>query len=143
MFDLGITSFNLITLQAMLEEEIEAKISIPMSVVLVEPTVGVILAAIEAVISQPPEYNPTVPLQPHGLKTPLFCIHPGSRDILMFIALAARFSTRPVYAIRTRKYNPDEGFFHSIKETADTYAEQILKDVLICLLQPRGCSVVK
>ncbi|RYP66278.1 hypothetical protein DL770_008837 [Monosporascus sp. CRB-9-2] len=132
IFDLGITSFNLITLQAMLEEAIEAKISIPMSVLLVEPTVGAISAAIDVVMSQPPEYNPIVPLQPHGSKTPLFCIHPGSGDILVFIALAAHFSTRPVYAIRTRGYNPGERFFHSIKETADTYAEHIRKT------QPEG-----
>jgi thioesterase domain-containing protein len=73
-----------------------------------------------------------VPLQPHGSKTPLFCIHPGSGDILVFIALAAHFSTRPVYAIRTRGYNPDERLFHSIKETAQVYAQHIR------LTQPQG-----
>lgn len=71
-------------------------------------------------------------MQPHGSKTPLFCIHPGSGDILVFIALAAHFSTRPVYAIRTRGYNPNERLFTSIKETADTYAEHIRKT------QPEG-----
>lgn len=74
---------------------------------------------------QPPEYNPIVPLQTNGSKTPLFCIHPGSGDILVFIALAAHFPTRPVYAIRTRGYNPNERLFKSIQETADTYAEHI------------------
>jgi thioesterase domain-containing protein len=77
-------------------------------------------------------YNPIVPLQPHGTKTPLFCIHPGSGDILVFIALAAHFPTRPVYAIRTRGYNPGERLFASIKETADTYAAHIR------LTQPEG-----
>lgn len=70
-------------------------------------------------------YNPIIPLQTRGTKTPLFCIHPGSGDILVFIALAAHFSTRPVYAIRTRGYNPDERLFSSIQETADTYAAHI------------------
>ena len=76
-------------------------------------------------MSQPTVYTPIVPLQPHGSGTPLFCIHPGSGDILVFIALAAHFSTRPVYALRTRGYNPDERLFTSIEETANTYAEHI------------------
>jgi thioesterase domain-containing protein len=96
------------------------------------PVVGVIASSIDEFLSQPPVYNPIVPLQPHGLKTPLFCIHPGSGDILVFIALAAHFPTRPVYAIRTRGYNPNEGFFSSIRETAETYAHHIR------LTQPEG-----
>lgn len=83
-------------------------------------------------MSQPTIYNPIVPLQENGSKTPLFCIHPGSGDILVFIALAAYFPTRPVYALRTRGYNPDERFFHSITETAETYAHHIRKT------QPEG-----
>lgn len=51
---------------------------------------------------------------------------------MVFIALAAHFSTRPVYAIRTRGYNPNERLFDSIQETADTYAEHIRRT------QPRG-----
>lgn len=66
-----------------------------------------------------------MPLQPHGTKIPLFLIHPGSGDILVFIALAAQFPTRPVYALRTRGYNTNERFFQSIQETADTYAHYI------------------
>lgn len=73
-----------------------------------------------------------MPLQTSGSKTPLFCIHPGSGDILVFIALAAHFPTRPVYAIRTRGYNSGERVFYSIEETADTYAEHIRK------VQPQG-----
>lgn len=73
-----------------------------------------------------------MPLQTQGSKTPLFCIHPGSGDILVFIALAAYFPTRPVFAIRTRGYNPDERLFHSIEETAETYAHHIVQ------IQPEG-----
>lgn len=96
------------------------------------PTVAAISAAIDSLLSKPIVYDPIVPLQRQGSKTPLFCIHPGSGDILVFIALAAHFSTRPVYAIRTRGYNPNERLFTSIKETADTYAEHIRKT------QPEG-----
>ena len=73
-----------------------------------------------------------MPLQSNGSKTPLFCIHPGSGEIFVFIALAAQFTTRPVYALRTRGYNPGESFFGSIAETAETYAQHIRK------VQPKG-----
>lgn len=66
-----------------------------------------------------------MPLQPHGLKTPLFLIHPGSGDILVFIALAACFPTRPVYAVRTRGYNPNDSLFPTMQDTVDTYVQQI------------------
>lgn len=93
---------------------------------------GAIASSISSLLSQPTVYTPIVPLQPHGSGTPLFCIHPGSGDIIVFIALASHFSTRPVYALRTRGYNPDERFFTSIEETANTYAEHIRKT------QPEG-----
>jgi thioesterase domain-containing protein len=71
-------------------------------------------------------------VQGESSSTPLFCIHPGSGDILVFIALAAHFPTRPVYAVRTRGFNPGERLFSSIAETAETYAAQIRET------QPRG-----
>ncbi|GLA95491.1 putative NRPS-like protein biosynthetic cluster [Aspergillus tubingensis] len=125
IFDLGITSFNLILLKAMIQEAVDAPVEIPMSFLMTDPTTTAISASIDKLLSQPPTYNPIVPLQPHGTKIPLFCIHPGSGDILVFIALAAQFPTRPVYALRTRGYNTNERFFHSIQETADTYAHYI------------------
>lgn len=43
----------------------------------------------------------------------------------MFIALAAHFPSRPIYALRSRGYNPKERLFESIQETAETYAAHI------------------
>ncbi|KAJ4292415.1 hypothetical protein N0V90_009077 [Kalmusia sp. IMI 367209] len=132
IFELGVDSFNLITLKAMLQKTIDINIDIPISILLTEPTIASISTAIDSLLSKPIVYDPIVPLQRQGTKTPLFCIHPGSGDILVFIALAAHFSTRPVYAIRTRGYNPNERLFTSIQETADTYASHIRKT------QPEG-----
>ncbi|KAK5998056.1 Microperfuranone synthase [Cladobotryum mycophilum] len=132
IFDLGVDSFNLFTLRRLVEAALGSEIDIPMSFLLIEPTVGAISASIDTLQLKPQEYNPIVPLQPHGSKTPLFCIHPGCGDILVFITLAAQFSTRPVYAIRARGHNPNERFFTSIQEAANTYAEHIRKT------QPEG-----
>ncbi|KAJ5933079.1 acetyl-CoA synthetase-like protein [Penicillium verrucosum] len=80
----------------------------------------------------PPAYNPIVPLQVHGTQIPLFLIHPGSGDILVFIALAAQFPNRPVYAIRTRGYNANEPLFPTMQSTVETYTSHIRK------VQPHG-----
>ncbi|EED20740.1 NRPS-like enzyme, putative [Talaromyces stipitatus ATCC 10500] len=132
IFDLGVSSFNLMLLKARVEDALETKIEIPLSVLLTEPTVGTIATLIEKALSETPDYNAIVPLQTQGTKTPLFCIHPGSGDIIVFIALAAHFPTRPVYAVRTRGYNPNERLFTSIRETVETYVRHIRQ------MQPKG-----
>ncbi|TDZ47412.1 Microperfuranone synthase [Colletotrichum trifolii] len=125
IFDLGVDSMHLILLKSMIQKALSAEMDIPMSTLLTEPTVAAISSAIDGLLSQPMVYTPIVPLQPHGTGTPLFCIHPGSGDILVFIALAAHFPTRPLYALRSRGYNPNERLFSSIDETASTYARHI------------------
>ncbi|KAH8746947.1 NRPS-like enzyme [Diaporthe sp. PMI_573] len=108
IFDLGVSSFNLIMLKSMLDRAVqnvdhkEEAGDVPLSTLLNDPSVDANL------------------------------IHPGSGDILVFISLASHFSTRPVYALRTGGYNAGEEFFPSISESAQTYADSILK------YQPQG-----
>ncbi|PLB33146.1 acetyl-CoA synthetase-like protein [Aspergillus candidus] len=132
IFDLGITSFNLILLKALIQEAVQAPVDIPMSDIMMEPTVAGIASSVDRLLSQAPVYNPIVPLQLHGTKIPLFLIHPGSGDILVFIALATHFPTRPVYALRTRGYNANDSLFETMEETIDTYVQHIRK------VQPHG-----
>ncbi|KAK1518084.1 hypothetical protein CPAR01_15733 [Colletotrichum paranaense] len=132
IFDHGVDSMHLILLKTRIQGAIGGQVDIPMSVLLTEPTVVAIASAIDRLVSHPIVYTPIVPLQQNGSGTPLFCIHPGSGDILVFIALAAHFPTRPVYALRSRGYNPGESFFSSIEETAERYAAGI------CKAQPQG-----
>lgn len=138
IFDLGVSSFNLIMLKSMLEKAVQkAKgqdetIDIPLSTLLNDPSVRAIARGIDEQLEKPREYNPVVPLQTRGHKTPIWFIHPGLGDVLVFISLASHFSTRPVYALRARGYNAGEDFFSSISETVQTYANSILKH------QPQG-----
>ncbi|KAJ5864854.1 NRPS-like enzyme [Penicillium soppii] len=126
VFELGISSFDLISLKTRIA------VDIPMSVLMTQPTVGEIASAVDNLYALPPVYNPIVPLQVHGTQTPLFLIHPGSGDILVFIALAAQFPNRPVYAIRTRGYNANEPLFPTMQSTVETYSSHIRK------VQPHG-----
>ena len=132
IFELGITSFNLIAVKSKIQKDLAPDRDLPFGILLGEPTIAGIGAAIDTELSKPRAYDPVVPLQTQGHKTPLWCVHPGSGDILVFIALSQQFTDRPVYALRTRGYNPGEPFFSGPAEAAETYAKHIK------LTQPTG-----
>jgi thioesterase domain-containing protein len=71
-------------------------------------------------------YDPLVPLQVTGNKTPLFCIHPGTGEVLVFVGLANYFTNdRPVYALRARGFNSGENHFGTFEEMVTTYVQAI------------------
>jgi thioesterase domain-containing protein len=74
------------------------------------------------------QYDPLVPLQVTGSKTPLFCVHPGTGEILVFVSLASYFiNERPFYALRARGFNEGEEYLTSMDEMVATYVEAIRK----------------
>src|SRR5207248_365438 len=70
------------------------------------------------------KYNPIVQLQRNGPKTPLFVIHPGVGEVLIFMNLARHITDRRVYALRARGFD-GEPFFESIPEMVATYLNSI------------------
>ncbi|GES59409.1 TdiA protein [Aspergillus terreus] len=68
-------------------------------------------------------YDPVVVLQPHGRKTPLWLVHPGVGEVLVFVNLAHHITDRPVYAFRAKGFNAAEGEtpFTSLEEVFETY----------------------
>ncbi|KAL6713904.1 hypothetical protein ACLMJK_008398 [Lecanora helva] len=125
IFELGVTSFNLIAVKQQIQTSLTPDRDLSFGILLKEPSTRGIASAIDDELSKPHEYDPVVPLQTQGTKTPLWCIHPGSGDILVFIQLAQQFADRPVYALRTRGYNPGEELFSGPEEAADTYCKHI------------------
>ncbi|KAL2869889.1 non-ribosomal peptide synthetase [Aspergillus lucknowensis] len=116
-----------------LQKMLDPTVDIPMSMILNNPTPGATARPIDLYRSHSAVYNAIVPLQQHKRGgTPLFCIHSGSGEVLVFIALAAHFPTRRVFALRTRGYGLNERFFGSIEEIVQTYATQIRQ------VQPHG-----
>lgn len=125
-FDLGGTSLDIFKLKRALEQRF-AQPDIPVAVILQNPTVRELAAhmagASGAAVAR---YNPLVPLQVSGNKTPLFCIHPGTGEVLVFVSLANYFTNeRPVYALRARGFNPGENHFASLEEMVTTYTQTI------------------
>ncbi|KAK4152105.1 hypothetical protein C8A00DRAFT_16568 [Chaetomidium leptoderma] len=83
---------------------------------------------------KPHEYDPVVTLQPNGSKTPLWLVHPGVGEVLVFVNLAHRIRDRPVYAFRAKGFNADLGEvpFKTLEEVFQTYRAAIKKR------QPQG-----
>lgn len=125
-FDLGGTSLDIIRLiQEMNGQYPKSNVSI--STVLQSPTVQGLARAVDPEsLTLKTQYDPIVPLQMTGEEVPLFCIHPASGEVLVFVGLATYFQgERPFYALRARGFNPGEVYFESFHEMVQEYVAAI------------------
>jgi acyl-CoA synthetase (AMP-forming)/AMP-acid ligase II/thioesterase domain-containing protein len=124
-FDLGGTSLEILRLK----KEVESRFSIadlPVVALLRAPTVRQLARAVTSLDEGPRCYDPLVPLQQTGTKTPLFCVHPGVGEVLVFVNLAKYFlNERPFYALRARGFGANEDYFHTFDEMVQCYARAI------------------
>lgn len=102
-----------------------------MILVLTNPTIRGMAEALKS-MSEPHENNLVVTLQKEGTKAPLWLVHPGVGEVLVFLNLAKYITDRPVYALRARGFDEGEKFFESIAEAVSTY-HQHMKPI-----QPKG-----
>ncbi|WP_223865342.1 non-ribosomal peptide synthetase [Streptomyces sp. 5-10] len=125
-FDLGGTSLDILRMKRLAGSRLGA-VDLPVLAILTAPSVRELakrLAVGED--AGPAVYDPIVPLQTSGDRTPLFCVHPGVGEVLVFVNLAKYFvHERPFYALRARGFNPGERPFESFDEMARTYAAAI------------------
>jgi len=124
LFDIGVTSVELIRFKHLLEKTLSADISLSLSLILANPTVQSMAHAIDTLESFK-AYDPVVTLQPNGEKIPLWLVHPGVGEVLIFINLANYIKDRPLYALRARGFNAGEAYFTSIPEIISTYLEHM------------------
>ncbi|KAI2468974.1 acetyl-CoA synthetase-like protein [Annulohypoxylon bovei var. microspora] len=157
LFELGFTSMDLIRLKV----RIDTRLGITVDTVLLlkNPTVRSLSGALQQLmeknyiaapgISTPQEgtshhdfanvtidtdYDPVVTLLPKGGKSPLWLVHPGIGEVLVFVGLSQhmRADDRPVYALRARGLEPGQRNFASVAEAVDTYVAAVRRR------QPRG-----
>ncbi|GAB1204409.1 hypothetical protein APSETT445_003062 [Aspergillus pseudonomiae] len=131
IFDVGITSIDLIKLKKNIEVHLNLESEIPMITLMTNTTVRELSRALQGIRSGG-KYDPVVILQTHGKKTPLWLIHPGVGEVLVFLNLAKFIIDRPVYALRARGFNEGEQPFSTIEEVVTTY------HTAIKLRQPEG-----
>jgi acyl-CoA synthetase (AMP-forming)/AMP-acid ligase II/thioesterase domain-containing protein/acyl carrier protein len=129
-FDLGGTSLDIIKLKQKLEKRLGIA-DLPLVQILQNPSVRALAHRGKA------DYDPIVPLQLTGSKTPVFCVHPGVGEVLVYVSLANYFvNERPFYALRARGFTEGEKYFETVTEMVRTYVDAIRRR------QPHGPYVI-
>ena len=122
IFEIGVTSIDLIKLKQRLQAQLKLA-DIPIVTIMTNTTIRSLASALEE-LQMPRTYDPVVVLQSHGSKTPLWLIHPGVGEVLVFLALAKYMTERPVYALRARGFDGEE-LFQDVREAVTTYHKAI------------------
>lgn len=131
----GATSMDLVAIMHRIKNEPQLSKPIRLTDILNNPTARALARRLApSSSSEKHEYDPVVTLQPHGNKTPLWLVHPGVGEVLVFVNLAHHITDRPVYAFRAKGFNAAEGEtpFKSLQEVFETYRSAIKKR------QPQG-----
>ncbi|GLB43617.1 putative acetyl-CoA synthetase-like protein [Lyophyllum shimeji] len=132
LFDIGASSMHLMQLKQRLQEQLSIA-DIPTIEILQRPELGdladyLVQVSSRALSNPPSEYNPVVCFNPSGSKPPLFLVHPGVGEVLVFINLARELADdRPVYALRARGFDADQTPFTSFEEMVGCYTSAIKK----------------
>ncbi|KAF2234653.1 alpha/beta-hydrolase [Viridothelium virens] len=129
LFEIGVNSIELIKLKQKLEKQVDTEI--PVVTIMTNPTIRTLATALER-LQKPQEYDPMIILQSRGEKTPLWLIHPGVGEVLVFLGLTAHLTDRPVYAMRARGFEKGETFFTNVEEMVTTYVQKVET------VQPKG-----
>ncbi|KAG2346155.1 atromentin synthetase [Suillus weaverae] len=129
-FEIGGTSIDTIRLKCEGEEYFGLP-DISAIQILKHPVLSSLANYIDSLLSkgtQTEEYDPIVPLQLSGNKTPIFFVHPGVGEVLIFVNLAKYFhNERPFYAFRARGFDAGHPYFTSMDEMVSCYAAAVKK----------------
>ncbi|GGW69354.1 non-ribosomal peptide synthetase [Streptomyces xantholiticus] len=134
-FDLGGTSLDILRLRSKVTQRLGVT-GLQIITLMTAPTVRALAARLTvepgahgadtAGGADAAEYDPIVPMQTGGTRTPLFCVHPGVGEVLVFVNLAKYFvGDRPFYALRARGFNEGEKPFATFEQLVDCYVEAI------------------
>ena len=122
-FELGGHSLLAVRLFASIEKSFKQRI--PLAKIFTAPTIEQ-LANILRQQETSNQNSPIVPIQTQGNKTPLFCVHSGYGEILLYQNLAFRLDPdRPVYGLLAKGVDGSITPVTSIKEMATYYVEAI------------------
>lgn len=129
--ELGVNSIQLIRLKQYLEKKLEYG-DISVITLITRPTAKELASALQEAGKESAIYDPVVTLQRTGEKAPLWLVHPGVGEILVFLPLGKYILERSVYCLRARGFGPNEPYFKDIDEAVRTYHQSIKR------YQPQG-----
>jgi len=123
-FELGGTS-----LQALrLFEQVEKRFGVylPVGTLINAPTVEQLVKIIEKKDDHAKNWSLVVPIRSTGHKKPLFLIHGGAGNVLLYRELAMCLpDDQPVYGIQAQGLNGKDAILTSIEEMAERYVKEI------------------
>ena len=122
ILDTGVSSVELIRLKSATEKAFGI-VDVPIITILTNTTIRALALVIKKIQTSQYEcdYSPVVTIQPEGPKTPLWLIHPGIGEILVFLGLVQYFPDRPIHTLRARGFTPGEQPFNCLNDVVMTY----------------------
>lgn len=122
-FDLGGNSLTAVRLFAEIATTFEK--NLPLSMLLKAPTIGQLAAVIRQDVAAD-IWSPLVEIKPGTAKSPLFCIHGGGFNILVYRDLASKLDAdRPVYGLQARGLDSHQPLADRLEAMATDYINEI------------------
>ncbi|KAK8016967.1 NRPS-like protein biosynthetic cluster [Apiospora rasikravindrae] len=137
LVNMGVDSIRLLRYKSRIQKQLGWNRDIPIGTLLMNPSIRGMAAVLSNSEQATSEYNPVIVLQSQKSdSSPIWFVHPGLGEILVFLNVSTYFSDRRVYALRAPGFNPGEDMFLSIDHMTNVYMESILKH------QPKGPYVL-
>jgi amino acid adenylation domain-containing protein len=128
-FDLG--GDSMMSVELMIKIRRQTGIEVPLAVLLRGDTVAEMAGFLRDKTDAP--WSPVVPIQPHGDRPPLFCIHPVGGNVVCYTQLAAAMSdNQPIYGIQASGVDESTTPLKSMDAMVDAYLTAIRE------IQPSG-----
>ncbi len=137
----GVDSLTYLRIKKKIEDSLELSSEMPMALLLNASTVGELGRVLTKELQDPryaltnladEDYDPIVTLRGSGSNTPIFLVHPGGGEFLIWLSMLQHLPDRPMYAFRIRGLHSSESLFASFDDMLDCYEAAVLR------IQPHG-----
>ncbi|WP_424102173.1 non-ribosomal peptide synthase/polyketide synthase [Moorena producens] len=122
-FELGGHSLNAVRLMFLIQQQFQ--INLPLATLFQSPTIEQLAHLLHSSADSLP-WSVLVPIKSHGNQSPLFCIHPGGGNVLIYQDLASYLSNeQPFYGLQSFGLNPTNAPHTSIEQMATHYIQEL------------------
>lgn len=120
---MGVDSLRLLRYKNAVAAALHLSFAIDTGTVLSSPSIGRLAAAVDGESRGGGEhvrYNPVVVLQTgQRMASPVWFVHPGLGEVLVFLNVSSYFADRRVYALRAPGFNTGEKMFESFGQMTE------------------------
>lgn len=125
-FELGGHSLVAVRVMTVIEKEIGVRL--PLASLFDHSTIEKLAALLEGKDETPAKWDSLVPIKPKGSKKPVYLIHGGGLNILVFKSMSDYMDPeQPVYALQALGLNGKTTLYRTIEEIAEKYNAEIMQ----------------